>query len=160
MPRRPRQPPLELLNEANILQISGLTPQPNPEVPEDLPQQPLPIRIQQLIALLQKAPYKPSEEMYCFIMYDIENNKVRRLIAKYLEKKGCLRVQKSVFFAQLHRKLYREISDTMRQIQASYDNQDSIVMLPVGEDMLNNLLAIGKEFEFEFSAIARNTLFF
>ncbi len=69
-------------------------------------------------------------------------------------------MQKSVFFAQMHRKLYREISEVLKEIQQSYDNQDSIVMLPVGEDMLNNLLAIGQEFEFELSAVPRNTLFF
>lgn len=160
MPRRPKQPPLALFDEKHILQVSGLVPLPVPDLPDDLATQPLPVRIQQLIEILQKAATKPPEDMYCFIMYDIQNNKVRTLIAKYLEKKGCLRVQKSVFFAQMHRKLYREISEVLKEIQQSYDNQDSIVMLPVGEDMLNNLLAIGQEFEFELSAVPRNTLFF
>lgn len=160
MPRRPKQPPLALFDEKHILKVSGLVPLPAPDLPDDLATQPLPVRIQQLIEILQKAAIKPPEDMYCFIMYDIQNNKVRTLIAKYLEKKGCLRVQKSVFFAQMHRKLYREISEVLKEIQQSYDNQDSIVMLPVGEDMLNNLLAIGQEFEFELSAVPRNTLFF
>ncbi len=40
-----------------------------------------------------------ATDMLYFIMYDIENDKVRAQIAKYLIKRGCLRVQKSIFFA-------------------------------------------------------------
>ena len=31
--------------------------------------------------------------MLFFVMYDIESNKVRYLIAKYLERHGCTRIQ-------------------------------------------------------------------
>ncbi len=116
--------------------------------------------IQKLIEYLSIPKPKAAEEMFFFIMYDIENNKVRRLVAKYLEKKGCMRVQKSIFFAKLHRNMYREITETLKEIQQAYENADSILALPVGEDMLNNLKIIGKELSYEFSNDTKNTLFF
>lgn len=120
----------------------------------------LPTYLRQLLDWLRKNPTKRSEEMYCFVMYDIENNKIRRTVAKYLEQKGCMRVQKSVFFARIHRKMYHEIAETLREIQQCYENQDTIMLLPVGEDMLNNLLCIGKTFELELQTSSKSTLFF
>lgn len=98
--------------------------------------------------------------MYCLIMYDIENNKVRRQIAKYLERKGCIRVQKSIFFAKLRRGMYREVMDSLRGIQEAYENEDSIILVPVGEDMLNNFTLIGRHIEFELMTHTSHTLFF
>lgn len=159
MPRKKPLPPLALLREGMLEQV--MPPQAfNAEAPPDLDQKPLPMRVQQLIEYLATTKTKTSEEMYCFIMYDIEDNKVRRLVAKYLEKKGCMRVQKSVFFAKLHRNLYRDLTQTLKEIQQAYQNNDSIIALPVGEDMLNSLLVIGKEFEYEFTQHQKHTLFF
>ena len=103
---------------------------------------------------------KRSEDMYCFIMYDIENTKIRNMMAKYLIQKGCIRVQKSIYFARFHRKLQREVTEMLRKMQACYENQDSILVLPVGEDMLNSLTCIGKSFEFKLIAAPKHTLFF
>ena len=103
---------------------------------------------------------KRSEDMYCFIMYDIENNKIRNMMAKYLIQKGCIRVQKSIYFARFHRKLQKEVTATLRKMQACYENQDSILVLPVGEDMLNSLTCIGKSFEFKLITAPKHTLFF
>ena len=108
---------------------------------------------------LGKTPPKRPEEMYCFIYYDIENNKIRRMVARLLEKQGCIRVQKSVFFARIHRRRYRELTDLLRQIQQLYENTDSIMLLPVGEDMLNSLQVIGKSFDLEGLTAPRNTVF-
>ena len=116
--------------------------------------------IQDLIHFITTTPPKKSEEMYCFIMYDIEDNKVRRLVAKYLEKKGCIRVQKSIFFAKLHRNMYKEVSQTLKDVQQAYKNSDSVLVLPVGEDMLGNLLVIGKSMEFELMTTVPHTFFF
>ncbi|GAB2801430.1 hypothetical protein GCM10027275_54460 [Rhabdobacter roseus] len=129
------------------------------ETPAAEPTLAMPEGIRLLYKTLHTTSKRP-EEMYCFIMYDIESNKVRRLVAKYLEKKGCQRVQKSVFFARLHRHLHRDIADTLRQIQEAYQNHDSILILPVGEDMLNKLNCIGKDFEWEVLTASRHTLFF
>jgi CRISPR-associated protein Cas2 len=104
MPRKKKTPPIELFDLRN----RGVdTKLPTEEPPQTDERTPLPIRVQQLIDFLSIENHKAPEEMYCFIMYDIEDNKVRGLVAKYLEKKGCIRVQKSIFFAKLHRKHYQ-----------------------------------------------------
>jgi|AntRauTorckE5430_2_1112549.scaffolds.fasta_scaffold13578_2 CRISPR-associated protein Cas2 len=157
MPRKKKTPPIELFDLRNRGVDTKLSTEEPPQTDERTP---LPIRVQQLIDFLSIENHKAPEEMYCFIMYDIEDNKVRRLVAKYLEKKGCMRVQKSIFFAKLHRKHYREITQTLKEIQDAYLNNDSILTLPVGEDMLNSLLIIGKELTYEFNRDQPNTLFF
>jgi CRISPR-associated protein Cas2 len=103
---------------------------------------------------------KNADDMYCFILYDIENNKIRRLLAKYLEKKGCVRIQKSVFFAKVPRKMYLEIKSIATDLQKVYDNQDTIILLPVGEEPLNNMHCIGKNFDFELLTQHKHTLIF
>lgn len=158
MPRKAKQPPLELFD---IRRRGVQTQLPTETVNLDgKDTHQVPVGVQQLIDVLALNNNKAPEEMYCFIMYDIEDNKVRRLVAKYLEKKGCLRVQKSIFFAKLHRRSYREVTNTLKEIQEAYQNNDSILALPVGEDMLNSLLVIGKELTYEFSQGTKNTLFF
>lgn len=162
MPRKKKAPPPLALPELNELwATAGLPSLSTPQLAQ-LATQPdeLPKYLGKLLEWLKKNPTKRAEEMYCFIMYDIENNKIRRTVAKYLEQKGCLRVQKSVFFARLHRKMYQEMAETLREIQQCYQNEDTIMMLPVGEDMLNNLLCIGKNFELELQTSSKNTLFF
>src|SRR5690554_4909906 len=53
----------------------------------------LPERIKELLKMIQSSPVKATE-MLSLIMYDIENDKVRTLLAKYLIEKGCVRIQK------------------------------------------------------------------
>lgn len=155
MPRTKKSPPLSR-RELNELWERAVLPY---RVEEAAPKG-MPDGVGQLYQMLVSTGTRRPEEMYCFIMYDIENNRVRTMVAKYLEKKGCIRVQKSVFFAQLHRNMHRDITETLRKIQQTYDNRDSIMVLPVAEDMLNKLACIGKEFEWEVLTGSRHTLFF
>ncbi len=122
----------------------------------------LPLGLKPLFDFLNKDSIilKRSEDMYCFIMYDVKNDRIRRLMAKYLEQKGCIRVQKSVFFARLHRKVQKEVLEMLRKMNNCYENQDSILVLPVGEDMLNSLTCIGQEFELQLLTAPKHTLFF
>jgi CRISPR-associated endonuclease Cas2 len=118
-------------------------------------------RIDTIISLLQSFNNKKTlNEMLCLIMYDIEHNKVRTHIGKYLLKKGCHRIQKSVFLGNLDRKIYEEIHKTLKDIQETYDNHDSIFFVPVGEDDLRSMRAVGKNIDFELVAGKKNTLFF
>ena len=98
--------------------------------------------------------------MYCMILYDVENNKIRRILSKFLEKKGCIRIQKSVFFAKVQRKLFLEIKEIVADLQSCYENNDTIILLPVGEDMLNNIHCIGKNFDFELLTQNKHTIIF
>lgn len=60
--------------------------------------EPLENRIQRILGILKDFDNSPGKMIY-FIMYDIESNKVRHQVVKYLIKKGCARVQKSIFLA-------------------------------------------------------------
>ncbi|MDX5347831.1 MAG: CRISPR-associated endonuclease Cas2 [Hymenobacteraceae bacterium] len=99
-------------------------------------------------------------DMLCLIMYDIENNKVRTRIAKYLLRKGCYRVQKSVYLANLNRKMYKDIALTLKEVQEMYDNHDSIFLIPLSVGELHDMKVIGKEVDLDLIMETRNTLFF
>ncbi len=101
-----------------------------------------------------------ATDMLYFIMYDIENDKVRTQIAKYLIKKGCLRVQKSIFFAESERKAYNDIHSDLRAIQEMYDNSDSIFFVPVSTDQVRSMKIIGQSIDFDLITGNANTLFF
>ncbi len=101
-----------------------------------------------------------ATKMLYFILYDIENNKVRNQIAKYLIKNGCLRVQKSVFFAESDRALYDQIHKDLKTIQELYDNSDSIFFIPVSADQLRSMKIVGQSIDFELVTGSKTTMFF
>lgn len=98
--------------------------------------------------------------MIYFVMYDIENNKVRSLISKYLLKKGCMRVQKSIFLADTDRKVYDDIRKDLHEVQQCYDNNDSILLVPVSTDEIQAMKIIGQNIDVDLILKNRNTLFF
>lgn len=93
-------------------------------------------------------------------MYDIESNKVRRLVCKYLIREGCSRVQKSIFLADLPIDIYNKIKTDLAEIQTLYDNEDSIIVLPVSTDYLRMMKVIGKNVDIDVITHTKNTLFF
>ncbi|MGB4957850.1 MAG: CRISPR-associated endonuclease Cas2 [Saprospiraceae bacterium] len=101
-----------------------------------------------------------SNVMLYLIMYDIENNKIRTHIAKYLIKKGCLRIQKSVYLAKSSVQVMKEIRDTLKEINEVYENRDSIFVLPVPEEKFSNITVIGQNIEFDLVTKQKNVLFF
>ena len=117
------------------------------------------LRIEKLLNLVKNFEQKP-ERMIFFVMYDIENNKVRTQIAKYLIKKGCVRIQKSVYLADLKRDAYREIHQTIKEVQEIYENNDSIIFVPVQNSILEGMKIIGQKIEFDVIQNNRNTHFF
>jgi len=92
-------------------------------------------------------------------MYDIEHNKIRNYIAKYLQRKGCTRVQKSIFLASTDRKKYDEIQNTLKSVQEMYENNDSVFFVPVSTDEIRAMKVIGKSVDFDLITGSRNTLF-
>lgn len=95
-----------------------------------------------------------KKHMLYLVMYDIEDHKVRTQMAKYLLKKGCMRIQKSVYLAKSSRKIYDEIYQALRDINQMYQNHDSIFLLPVPEEKFNHIKVIGKNVEFDL--VTRN----
>ena len=119
----------------------------------------LPERIKKILEITNRDHLTASKMLY-FIMYDIENNKVRTSIAKYLIKNGCLRVQKSIFFAESERNVFNKINSDLKHIQKLYENDDSIFMVPVSADQMRAMKIIGQNTDFDLIIGNKNTLFF
>jgi len=117
-------------------------------------------RLEKLLEIITQNRDMKSGYILTFIMYDIENNRIRRYISKYLEKKGYLRVQKSVFFGNVPRSMHKEVCDKLKAVNERYENGDSLMFLPVSTDMLNSLKVVGKNLGYELTVEHRSTLFF
>ncbi|OQX98151.1 MAG: CRISPR-associated endonuclease Cas2 [Bacteroidetes bacterium 4572_117] len=116
-------------------------------------------RIQKVLGVFNNAKKNKTHMIY-FVMYDIEDNKIRTHIAKFLIRKGCVRVQKSIFLAETSRKVYDEISTTLKEVQEVYDNHDSIFLVPVSTDEIKSMKVIGQSIDFDMIMGNKNTLFF
>jgi len=121
---------------------------------------PIDQKIHVIMEWMSKRSRIKSNVMLYLIMYDIENNKIRTHIAKYLTKKGCLRIQKSVYLAKSSVSVMKDISKTLKEINEVYQNQDSIFVLPVPEEKFSNITVIGQNIEFEIVTKPKNVLFF
>ena len=158
--RKPRSPisPIEALRK---LARSGLqnSPHPNRHIEGVDPLATLESRIASLLGIATK-PSRPATGMSFFVMYDIESDKVRRLVAKYLIGKGCTRIQRSIFLADLDKSLYDQIKEDLAEVQSLYDNHDSIIVCPVSTDQINLMHVIGQQIDIDIITHQRNTLFF
>ena len=101
-----------------------------------------------------------SNYMLYMIMYDIANNKIRTHIAKYLIRRGCMRIQKSIYIAKGSRSEMLEIGNTLKEINEIYANNDSIFVLPIPQEKFNNMKVIGKNMSFEIVTKPKNVLIF
>ena len=164
MPRKKR-PPITLLQKLQQLKASGMDPERSQGIAlqrasaewDKLPD--LKSRIQKILGMIESPERSPSNMLF-FVMYDIESNKVRRLVAKYLEEKGCTRVQNSIFLADLPIATYESIRKDLTEVQACYENQDSIMVVPVSTDMMRSMKVIGKNLSIDLITHSRTTLFF
>lgn len=124
---------------------------------DDLPS--LQKRIDAILGLIHQTK-KQSGKMLFFIMYDIESNKVRYNIVKYLERMGCYRIQKSIFLGNLSMEKYEKIKSDMVEVQSLYENHDSIIVCPVSSDILRSMKIIGQNINLDVITQNKNTLFF
>lgn len=116
-------------------------------------------RIKKMLFLLQTAPVKAIQMTY-LILYDIEDDKVRKEIAKYLKKKGCIRIQKSVFMISAEHKLYEQMYKDLYEVQQFYDNTDSIILVPFNTTDARSMKVIGKDIQINTIVNKPNVLFF
>lgn len=134
------------------------SPSPNRHVElDDIPS--LEQRVAALLGIVNNIK-RPATQMLFFVMYDIESNKVRRLVVKYLERKGCTRVQKSIFLADLSAAAFEQIKRDLAEVQACYDNHDSILVVPISTDYLKAMKIIGQSIDIDVITRTKNTLFF
>ena len=160
MPRK-KKPPLTFVEEMSKLKAAGLeeSAPPNRQLPdwEALPT--IEERLELLFNIV-KNKKRNSLQMLFFVMYDIESNKVRRHVVKYLERQGCTRVQKSIFLADLPIAKYEQIKSDLAAVQACYDNYDSILVVPISTDYLKAMKVIGQSINVDVITKTANTLFF
>ncbi len=161
MASKKKKKPLTFLEKLQKIKNAGLKPlsAPNREQPDSNEIASLPERIETILELFNRHRKKQNNMLY-FIMYDIENDKIRTQIAKYLIKKGCQRVQKSIFLADSTRERFNEIHNTIKEVQEIYDNNDSVLIVPVSVDQLQAMKIIGQQIELDLIMGNRNTLFF
>lgn len=159
--RKKRKPisPLEALRKLAQAGVQD-SPRPTRHIDQDLDELPsLESRISCLLGIANETS-RPTTNMIFFTMYDIESNKVRRLIAKYLISKGCTRIQDSIFLADLPRPTYEEIKRDLAEVQSLYDNHDSIIVCPISTDQLHAMHVIGEQLDVDIITHKRNTLFY
>ena len=125
--------------------------------PEWEPMDSLEERVKQLLGIVSKAKVT---DMLFFVMYDIESNRVRQQIAKYLLKMGCFRIQRSIFLAELNSEKYERIRSDLTEVQSYYDNHDSILIVPVSTELIKSMKIIGKSIDVDIIMRTKNTLFF
>lgn len=153
--------PLGFVEKMKKLHQAGLANSPpanrTTTIDPDLPS--LSERIEKLMGFI-KRDKQNSLSMIYFVMYDIEDNKVRTQVAKYLIRKGCTRVQKSIFIANTDRAVFDEIQKDLKEVQQCYDNNDSVLLIPISTDEIRAMKLIGKNIDFDLAIKNRNTLFF
>ena len=116
-------------------------------------------RIEQVLGVVNNKERNVTDMLF-FVMYDIESNKVRQQISKYLLKMGCFRIQRSIFLADLSVEKYEQIRSDLTEVQAFYENEDSILVVPVSTDLLKSMRIIGKTIDVDIIMRTKNTLFF
>ncbi|MCF0201283.1 MAG: CRISPR-associated endonuclease Cas2 [Bacteroidales bacterium] len=160
MPRK-KWEAIDYLERLRKLSAAGVADSPAPNrVLEDWETLPsLEERVQTILGLVNHNGRRHTN-MTFFVMYDIENNKVRRYVVKYLEKQGCVRVQKSIFLADLDHGKYEQIKSDLAEVQATYENHDSILVVPISTDYLQAMKIIGQNISVDVITHSRNTLFF
>lgn len=164
---RPRDIEISLRQAIALIRQARLTPPDktrqqaeaaDAEAREDaLP--PLRERIAEILGIVRGQPLK-ANTMHYLIFYDIEDNKVRRLVAKYLKRKGCIRIQKSVFMANSKSETFAQIHQTLQEINEVYENKDSIILAPVNVSDVRSMKLIGQNVQVDILVDPPNTLFF
>ena len=157
MPRKKRAIDyIEMIKKIDRAGIHLPTSIPDAEMQELMP---LPERIKMVLGIIDRNK-KNTGNMMFFVMYDIESNKVRRYVVKYLERQGCSRIQRSIFLANLPMEKFNEIKDDLQEVQATYDNHDSILVVPITSEYLKAMKIIGQNINVDIITHTRNTLFF
>lgn len=116
-------------------------------------------RVNKILGIINNEKRKNTNMLF-FVMYDIESDKVRNLVFKYLKKEGCTSVQKSIFLGDTTMEKFNSIKENLSQVQSCYDNDDSILIVPISTDYLKSMKIIGKQINVDIILKNRNTLFF
>jgi CRISPR-associated protein Cas2 len=73
---------------------------------------------------------------------------------------GCIRIQKSIFLADLDITKYKSIRQDLAEVQSLYENHDSIIISPISTDLLKSMTIIGQSINLDIITHSKTTLFF
>lgn len=163
MPRKkysdlPFQQAMKLLHQSTLQDCKPLHNEPidkdeieNKESLQDI--------VNKILGIINREKRKTTDMLF-FVMYDIESDKVRNLVFKYLKKQGCTNIQRSIFLGDVSTEKFNKIKEDLTEVQACYDNADSILIVPISTDYLKAMKIIGKSIDVDIIMKTRNTLFF
>ncbi len=117
-------------------------------------------RLRLIIDVLDSGDCVKPGNMLFFVMYDISANKVRTAVAKYLLRKGCHRIQRSIFMGNAPVAVCRDIERDLHEVQAMYDNDDSIFVVPLSVEQVRIMRVIGRDVDLDLIVNAKSTAFF
>lgn len=96
--------------------------------------------------------------MNYFFTYDISHNRLRTKASKTLERFGCIRVQKSVFFAsELRIEDKKQLCQKLQELLEEQED-DSIMLIPVDKDYLQEITLVGKNEAYQEALIDIKTM--
>jgi CRISPR-associated protein Cas2 len=152
---------LSFVEKMRMMARAGLEGSPSPNrVSNDYdPMDPIEERVRRMLGIIN-GEKRRTTNMTFFVMYDISSNKVRNQVVKYLIQKGCTRVQRSIFLADLDTKVYNEIREDLAAVQQAYENEDSILIVPLSTDYLKSMKIIGQNIDIDVITKCKHTLFF
>src|SRR5690606_19734456 len=111
------------------------------------------------VGIVNGKPQKSSSMNY-MRLYDITHNNISKLISDYIIKQTSIRIQKSVFMANSENKQFNEIHATLKDINSYYENQDSIIMVPINVSDVRSMKLIGQNVSINILTDPPNTMFF
>lgn len=160
-PRKSKRPSLTFVEVMQRIAAAGLSnaKAPNRQPEPDNALMSIEDRVKVILGLAN-SPKKNADNMLIFIMYDIESNRVRTQVVRYLERSGCSRIQKSIFLGNLSAEKVDKIKNDLVEVQAAYDNNDSILVVPISTDYLRAMKIIGQTINVDVITHSRNTIFF
>lgn len=106
------------------------------------------LRLQKTLAFFNTPIHINPNDMLGLVLYDITDNRIRKYISLYLERKGFVRVQYSVFFGNVPKAIFEEVTQKLHTVNSLYKNGDSIMLLPIATDTMQQLQLIGKSINF------------
>ena len=93
-----------------------------------------------------------------WVLYDIENDKARRRIAKYCKQAGLYRVQLSVFLGKVEANIKDELE--LKIAAEINEDKDKVYIFPMSKAELKNTVLLGQAFDKKLVSDKVKALFF
>ena len=96
--------------------------------------------------------------MLVWVIYDIESNKIRNLVARQCKQAGLYRVQKSVFLGTLEPNRFDELALACQDL--INEEKDSLYLFPFCQDDWKKIRLLGQAFDQDLVTDEVKALFF